>query len=111
MKRGDLVTMVAAGDYGKPRPALVVQDDAFAGLGSVTLLPLTSEIHDWPEIRVFVRPSQGNGLRRPSQIMVDKAVSLRTDKVGAVFGRLDDDTVRSVSRALAPFLGLGTNLT
>ena len=106
MKRGDLVTIAAAGDYGKPRPALVVQDDAFAGLGSVTVLPLTSEIHDWPEFRVIVRPSEENGLRRPSQIMVDKTISLRREKIGPVVGRVDDDTMRSVSRNLAVFLGL-----
>jgi len=86
VKRGDLVTIAVGGDYGKPRPALVVQADAFAALGSVTVLRITSELHDWPLFRVTVQPSAENGLRVPSQVMVDLAVTLPREKVGAVFG-------------------------
>lgn len=106
VRRGDLVTIAVTGDYGKPRPALIVQADAFRALGAVTVLRLTSELHDWPTFRVTVQPSPENGLRQPSQVMIDRAVSLPREKVGAVFGRIDDDTMRTVSRTLLPFLGL-----
>ena len=107
VKRGDLVTIAVAGDYGKPRPALVVQADAFAELPSVTVLRLTSEVHDWPTFRVTVKPSATNGLRAESQVMIDKAVSVPRERVGVVIGRLADAEMQEVSRTLAAFLGLG----
>jgi mRNA interferase MazF len=106
MRRGDLVTIAVSGDYGKPRPALVIQDDAFAALGSVTVLRLTGELHDWPTFRVTVEPSAETGLQKPSQVMIDRAVALPREKVGSVFGRLDEETMYTVSRSLAAFLGL-----
>jgi mRNA interferase MazF len=106
VRRGDLVTIAVAGDYGKPRPALIVQADAFLALGAVTVLRLSSELHDWPTFRVTVQPSAENGLRQASQIMIDRAVSLPRGKIGAVFGRIDDDTMRTVGRTLVAFLGL-----
>jgi mRNA interferase MazF len=106
MRRGDLVTIAVSGDYGKPRPALIMQADAFRSLGAVTVLRLTSELHEWPTFRVTVQPSAENGLRATSQVMIDRAVSLPREKIGAAFGRLDDDTMRTVSRALVAFLGL-----
>lgn len=106
MKRGDLVTIEVSGDYGKPRPALVIQSDAFAALTSVTVLRMTGELHDWPTFRVTVEPSAENGLKKPSQIMVDRAVALPRDKVGEVFGCLDEETMRAVSLTLSAFLGL-----
>jgi mRNA interferase MazF len=106
VRRGDLVTIAVAGDYGKPRPAVVVQADAFRALSSVTVLRLTSELHDWPMFRVAVEPSEANGLRRRSQVMIDRAIALPREKIGAVFGRLDDATMFTVSRALAAFLDL-----
>jgi mRNA interferase MazF len=107
VRRGDLVTIAVGGDYGKPRPALIVQADAFRALGAVTVLRLTSELHEWPTFRVTVQPSAENGLRQHSQVMIDRAVSLPRNKVRAVFGRLDDATMQAVSRALLAFLGLG----
>lgn len=106
MRRGDLVTIAVEGDYGKPRPALVVQADAFDALGSVTVLRLTSELHDWPTFRVTVQPSAGNGLHKPSQVMIDRVIALPRERTGAVLGRLDDATMRTVSQTLAVFLGL-----
>ncbi len=76
MKRGDLVTVAVSGDYGKPRPALVVQADVFDLHPSVIVLPLTSEIHDAPLFRVSVGAGKETGLRVPSQIMVDKATTV-----------------------------------
>jgi len=106
MKRGDLVTVALSGDYGKPRPALIIQADDFDGLPSVTVLRLTSELRDWPTFRVTVESSKTNGLRATSQIMIDKATAVPREKVGRPFGRLDADTMRSIDRALVALLGL-----
>jgi len=105
VKRGDLVTVAFAGDYGKPRPALVIQSDLFEAHPSVTLLPVTSELRETPLFRVRVDPSAENGLRRISQIMVDKPHAVARERVGGVIGRLDDETLLAVNRALAVFLG------
>jgi mRNA interferase MazF len=93
------------GDYGKARPALVIQSDLFAQHPSVTLLPVTGELRNAPLFRLGVEPNAENGLRKSSQIMVDKAHTLPREKVGAAFGRLDDGTMVAVNRALALFLG------
>ena len=106
MRRGELVTIAVAGDYGKPRPALVVQADAFSDLGSVTVLRLTSEIHAEHLVRVSVPPTPENGLRAPSQIMIDKAVTIPRGRAGPVIGHLDKALMRTVGKALAAFLGL-----
>jgi len=106
MKRGNLVTIAISGDYGKPRPALVIQADPFASLASVTLLRLTSDLGPENLLRLTVQPNSANGLRLPSQIMIDKAATVPREKIGKVFGVLDDTQMRMVSRALAAFLGL-----
>ncbi len=77
-RRGELVTIAISGDYGKPRPALVIQSDAFLDLPSVTVLRMTSAQRDWPLLRISVTPSSENGLRNPSQIMIDKAATVQT---------------------------------
>ena len=106
MIRGDLVTVALPGDFGKPRPALVIQSDAFAETGTVTLLPLSGTLIDAPLFRPTVQPTEANGLRKPSQVMIDKAVSARRDRVGPPIGRLDDATLLAVTRSLAVFLGI-----
>jgi mRNA interferase MazF len=106
VKRGDLVTVALQGDFGKPRPALVIQSDFFDVHPSVTLLPVTSDLRDAPLFRITVQPDRTNGLRKPSQIMVDKAVTVGRPKVGARFGSLDADVMLEVSRRLAIFLGI-----
>jgi mRNA interferase MazF len=106
IRRGDLVVVALPGDYGKPRPALVVQADAYRDLSSVTLLRLTSELHAWPAFRVTVEPDRENGLRRLSQVMVDKSVSAPREKIGQRLGRLDASTMAVVDAALSRFLGL-----
>lgn len=106
MQRGDLVTVALQGDLGKPRPALVVQSDLFSAHPSVTVLPVTSELVDAPLFRLTVVPNARNGLRRPSQVMVDKPQSVQRQRLGAVFGRVDDETLVAVNRALVVFLGL-----
>jgi mRNA interferase MazF len=106
MNRGDLVTATLPGDFGKPRPALIIQADAFDHLSSVTVLPLTTFVLDAPSFRVAIAPSTGNGLREPSQVMVDKAYTLHRRKIGYVIGRLADADMLAVNRALALFFGL-----
>jgi mRNA interferase MazF len=106
MKRGDLVTVVAAGDYGKPRPALVIQSDLFSEHPSVTVLPVTSELRETPLFRVALVPSDANGLRKDSQIMVDKALTVARTRVGKVFGHIDHSLLLEVERCLAVFLGI-----
>lgn len=105
--RGDLVTIALQGDFGKPRPALVIQADWFAAHATVTVLPVTSAWVDAPLLRVAVQPSADNGLQMPSQVMVDKAMTVQQSKLGPAFGRIDADTLLEVERCLAVFLGLG----
>lgn len=99
------MTVAVSGGFGKPRPALVIQSDRFDTVGTVTVLLLSSTLLEAPLIRLTIQPSASNGLRKPSQIMVDKAMSVRREKVGDAFGRLDDETLLAVSRSLALFLG------
>lgn len=106
MKRGDLVTVAVSGDYGKPRPALIVQADAFDGHPSVIVLPLTSEVHDAPLFRVPVNAGRATGLRVVSQIMVDKATTVPRGKIGPRIGRVNAHTMQAVDQALRAFLDL-----
>jgi mRNA interferase MazF len=106
LKRGDLVTVSVSGDFGKPRPALVIQSDYFDELATVTVLLLTGTIADAPLIRLTVEPTAENGLGKTSQVMIDKAMTIRRERVGASLGRLDDATMLSVTRSLATFLGV-----
>ena len=105
MKRGDLVTIALSGDYGKPRPALVIQSDLFDAHPSITILPVTSELRETPLFRVRVEPSGENGLRKVSEVVVDKTQTVARDKVGSIIGHLEDDAMLAVNRALAVFLG------
>lgn len=89
MRRGDLVTVSATGDYGKPRPAVIVQTDAFPeSQASVVVCQQTSELVDAPDFRVSVDPTSENGLRVTSQVMADKPVTIRRDRIGQRVGRL-----------------------
>ena len=107
LKRGDLITIALQGDFGKPRPAVVIQSDLFNEThATLTVLPITSENIVAPLFRIAIEPSPGNGLRKPSQIMVDKAVTVQRAKIGPPFGRLDNETLLAVTRALAVFLGI-----
>lgn len=105
MKRGDLVTVSLSGDYGKPRPALVIQSDFFDEHPSVTVLPITSELRDAHLFRITIDPHEENGLQKTSQVMVDKTHTVSREKIGKSFGKLNDNQLLSVSRALAVFLG------
>jgi len=106
MKRGDLVTIALQGDYGKPRPALIIQSDLFDHHPSVTILPVTGELRDAPLFRIRLEPGGTNNLQKTSEIMVDKAQSVPRERVGEVFGRVAEEQMLAVSRSLALFLGI-----
>ncbi len=106
MTRGDLVTVAARGHYaGKPRPALIVQSDLFAELGSVAVCLLTSERIDAPLFRLDLEPDV-TGLERPCQVMIDKIVTVPRSAIGYRIGALGRDDLLRVDRALALFLGI-----
>ena len=106
MRRGDLVTVAMQGDFGKPRPALVIQADLFDEHATVTVLPVSSTLVDARLFRISVQPSAENGLQKPSQIMVDKTMTVKRDKLGPAFGRIEADAMVAVERCLALFLGI-----
>ena len=106
MRRGDFVTVVFQGDFGKPGPALVIQASRFGDHATVTVLPITSTLIDAPLIRVPVQPDAANGLQQPSQIMVDKVMTVKKDQLGPVFGAADPIVMMETSRCLAVFLGI-----
>jgi len=106
MKRGDLVTIALQGDYGKPRPALIVQSDFFDKHPSVSVLPITSEIREAPLFRFVLDPTKKNGLSKISQVMIDKVQSVPREKLSKVFGKATDLEMLEVERLLAVFLGL-----
>lgn len=106
MRRGDFVTVAMQGDFGKPRPALVIQSDQFSEHTTVTVLPVTSTLVAAPLLRVTVEPTPESGLQKPSQVMVDKAMTMKRDKVGPAFGRIDADVLVEIERCLAVFLGI-----
>src|SRR5882724_4234460 len=107
MRRGDVVTVAAAGDYGKPRPAVIVQTDAFPeNHASVVVCQLTSELADAPDFRVTIEPEPENGLRLTSQVTVDKPVTIRRERIGRKIGRLGNQDMARLGIALAFVLGL-----
>ena len=106
MKRGDLVTIAWQGDFGKPRPALVIQADYFQDLASVTVLPVTSTLIAAPLLRVTIQANDQTGLQMTSQVMVDKAITVKRDKASPAFGRIDATSMLEIERCLAVFMGL-----
>jgi mRNA interferase MazF len=107
MRRGDVVTVATAGDYAKPRPAVIVQTDALPlEHASVVVCQMTSGGEDAAGFRVAVEPTRRNGLRARSHVMADKPVTVRRSRVGATIGRLDDDDIGRLNVALAFVMGL-----
>ena len=105
MQRGDLVTVSLQGDYGKPRPALIIQSDLLGDLESVMLCPVTSDLRN-AAFRVTVEPNPANGLRALSQVMVDKISTLPRSKISGPCGRLDEERMKAVDRALLLVIGV-----
>jgi mRNA interferase MazF len=106
MKRGDLIKVSLSGSYGKPRPALIIQSNLFDVHPSLTILPMTSELHDVPLFRITVEPNSKNNLRHTSQIMIDKTHTIPREKASEPFGRVDEELMLKINRALMVFLGL-----
>ena len=107
MKRGEIWTVSGGGDYsGKPRPAVIVQDDSFDGTASITVCALTTDETEAPLFRLPITPSARNGLRAPCRLMVDKITTVRKAKLGHRVGRLDAADLRRLDRAAIVFLGL-----
>jgi mRNA interferase MazF len=107
ISRGEVVLAVAAGDYGKPRPAVVVQSNLFNPThASIVVCPITSFRLDAPLFRITVPPTSGNGLTVESQVMIDKMMALRRDRVRDRIGTLSSTEMREVEQALRLWLGL-----
>jgi mRNA interferase MazF len=107
VKRGDIVTVAASGDYGKPRPAVIVQTDALPEQhGSVVVCQMTSDLSDMQDFRIDIEPGEHNGLRMRSQIMADKPVTVRRERIGRTIGQLSSADTRRLNIALAFVMGL-----
>jgi mRNA interferase MazF len=107
MKRGEIWTMAGGSGYaGKPRPVLVVQDDAFAERDSVTVCLITTDPVDLPVFRIPVEPTADNGLRAASHLMADKVTTVQRSRLGQRIGCLADDDLLRLNRSLLVFLGL-----
>lgn len=100
------MTIAMQGDFGKPRPALVIQSEQFNEHATVTVLLVSSTLVDAPLFRVSVQPDTINNMQRSSQVMVDKAMTVKRDKLGATFGSASDEVMLEVGRCLAVFLGI-----
>lgn len=105
MKRGDLVTVALQGDYGKPRPALVIRADNFNWMASVSVLPLTSTFAENYDFRPTIFPNPENGLRNSSQVSVDKPMTVNVNRVGAIIGQIGNEDMLVVESMLALYLG------
>lgn len=106
MRRGDVVIIAAGGGFGgKPRPALIVQDDLYAELDTVVVIPFTSVVGDG-NLRLRFTPDAGNGLGQPSDLMIDIPVTVRRDKIGQICGKVSAADLARVDRAMLIFLGL-----
>jgi mRNA interferase MazF len=109
MKRGEIWTVAAGNGYaGKPRPAVIIQDDAFDATASIIVCAFTTEPADAPLFRLPIKPNAENGLRAPCRLMIDKITSLPKSRLGKRVGRLDDDDLVRLNRAALVFLGLAT---
>jgi len=107
MKRGEVWTVSDGGGYaGKPRPVVIVQDDAFGLLDSITICPFTSDPADLPLFRIAISAEAGNGLKRESRIMADKITTVRKSKLGSRVGVLSVEDMRRLNQALVVFLGI-----
>lgn len=110
MRRGEIWTVAGGKDYaGKPRPVVVVQEDSFDATDSITICAFTTDKTDAPLFRLPVEPNQRNGLRATCRLMVDKITTVPKSKVGARVGRLDDEDILRLNRAVLVFLGQATS--
>ena len=106
MKRGEVWTIAGEGYAAKPRPAVIVQDDRFDATASITICAFTTDLTDAPLFRLPVAPSERNGLRSASRLMVDKITTVSKSKLGKQIGRLDQENLVRLDRAIMVFLGV-----
>ena len=107
MRRGDIWTAAAGSGYvGRPRPVVIVQDDRFDATASITVCATTTDPTDAPLFRLVIEPDELNRLREQSKLMVDKLTTVRRSKLGEQIGRLSDDDMLRLNRAIVVFLGL-----
>ncbi len=109
MKRGEIWTVSGTGYAGKPRPGVVIQDDAFDATGSITICVFTSDETDAPLFRLLIEPTEANGLRTGSRLMIDKVTTIAKNKLGEKIGRLEDADMLRLNQALMVFLGLAVS--
>jgi len=110
MRRGEVWTVAAGAGYvGKPRPVVVVQDDAFDGTDSVTICAFTTDPTDAPLFRLLVEASETNGLQSSYRLMVDKLTTVRKSKMGRRIGKLAVEDIVRMNRAILVFLGLASS--
>jgi mRNA interferase MazF len=107
MRRGEIWTVAGSKDYaGKPRPVVILQDDHFDATASITICAFTTDPTEAPLFRLPIEPNASNGLRTPCRLMVDKITTVPKSKIGSLIGRLDDEDVLRLNRAVLVFLGL-----
>ena len=106
MERGEVWTVSGAGYAGRPRPAVIVQDNRFDATTSITLCVFTTDETEAPLFRLIVTPNERNGLRSVSRLMVDKLTTVPKERLGTRTGRLDDEDMVRLNRAMLVFLGL-----
>lgn len=112
MKRGEIWTLAGGNEYaGKPRPVVIVQDDRFSKTDSITVCPFTTDATNALLIRIPVEPNDGNGLRLPCRLMVDKIMTAPRLKLGTKIGRLADEQLVQLNRAMTVFLGISAPAT
>ena len=110
MKWGEIWTSAGGAAYvGKPRPVVIVQDDTFDETASITICSFTTDTTEAPLFRVPIEPTQTNGLREVSRLMVDKVTTVPKSKIGTRVGRLDDEDVLRLNQAMLVFLGLAVS--
>jgi len=110
VRRGEIWTVAGGKDYaGKPRPVVIVQDDSFDATNSVTVCAFTTDPTEAPLFRLAIEPNDRNSLRAPCRLMVDKITTIPKSKAGAKIGRLDDEDILRLNRAVVVFLGLAAS--
>jgi mRNA interferase MazF len=110
VRRGDIWTAAGGTGYaGKPRPVVIVQDDAFDATESITICAFTADRTDAPLLRIPVTPNARNGLEAPCRLMVDRITTVPKPRLGRSIGRLDDEDVVRLNHALLVFLGLAVS--
>lgn len=107
MQRGDIVICALAGDYGKPRPAAIIQSDLFNSThGSIVVCPITSYLIDAPLFRISIKPTASNGIINDSQIMVDKLTAIKRERIAKKIGELSQENMYQLDGAIMLWLGL-----